>query len=389
MKTRFLLLLPLAVAAVAAVSRADEAPLPNNVVEALEAKLQKGEIKFSYAADGHGYLKNMLEALKISPDSQVLPFTKSSLQFDRISPGTPRAVYFNDDVAVGAVHPGGLIEIIANDRRGGIVFYTLDNKAAGTPHLQEESVRCVVCHGMINTVTPGWIVANIIATADGMPQIANPAHPFDITDQTRPFEDRWGGWYVTGASANMRHLGNVTAPDPQKPFELPTEGGHTLASLSGRFDPTHALKATSDIVALMTLEHQTGFINRVDVLNIKYSDAGLDDLIAYMTFANEAPLPGAVSGDSGFAADFAKRGPRDSKGRSLRTFELKTRLFRYPLSYMVYSTAFDALKPEIKDKLYPRLHDALKAKGADGADAIAILAATKPDLPDTWKQPSF
>ena len=230
--------------------------------------------------------------------------------------------------------------------------------------------------------TPGWIVANITATADGMPQIANPAHPFDITDQTRPFEDRWGGWYVTGTSENMRHLGNVTAPDPEKPFELPAEGGRTLASLSGRFDPAHALKATSDIVALMTLEHQTGFIDRLDVLNAKYSDAGLDDLVTYMTFANEVPLPGPISGDSGFTADFAKRGPSDSKGRSLRTFDLKTRLFRYPLSYMVYSTAFDALKPEIKDKLYRRLYDALKAKGADGDDAIAILAATKPDLPD-------
>ena len=383
MKTRFLLLPPLAMAAVAAVSRADEAPLPNNVVEALEAKLQKGEIKFSYAADGHGYLKNMLEALKISPDSQVLPFTKSSLQFDRISPGTPRAVYFNDDVAVGAVHPGGLIEIIANDRRGGIVFYTLDNKAPGTPHLQEESVRCVVCHGMINTVTPGWIVANITAVADGTPQIINPAHPFDLTDQTRPFEDRWGGWYVTGKTENMHHLGNITAPDPAKPFDLPE--GRTLASLSGRFDPAHALKPSSDIVALMTLEHQTGFINRLFAMNARYSDAALEDMVTYMTFGNEEPLPGPIAGDSGFAADFAKRGPSDSKGRSLRSFDLATRLFRYPLSYMVYSTAFGALKADIRDKLYRRLYDVLKAKGADGADAIAILAATKQGLPDYWK----
>jgi hypothetical protein len=386
MKLQFLFLLPLAVAAIAA-ARADDTP--TNVVQALEAKLEKGEVKFTYAPDGHGYLKSVLEALKVSPESQVLPFTKSSLQFDRISPATPRAVYFNDDVAVGSVHPGGLIEILANDRRGGLVFYTLDNSKTGTPRLQEESARCAVCHGLVNNVTPGWIVANITATADGMPQIANPAHPFDITDQTRPFEDRWGGWYVTGTSENMRHLGNVTAPDPQKPFELPAEGGRTLASLSGRFDPAHALKATSDIVALMTLEHQTGFIDRLDALNAKYSDAGLDDLVTYMTFANEVPLPGPIGGDSGFTADFAKRGPNDRKGRSLRTFDLKTRLFRYPLSYMVYTTAFDALKPEIKDKLYRRLYDALKTRGADGDDAIAILAATKPDLPDYWKQASF
>ena len=73
----------------------------------------------------------------------------------------------------------------------------------------------------------------------------------------------------------------------------------------------------------------------------------------------------------------------------MRAFDLKTRLFRYPLSYMIYSTAFEALTPDIKDKLYRRLYDTLKAKGADGADAIAILVATKPDLPDYWKQPSF
>ena len=104
-----------------------------------------------------------------------------------------------------------------------------------------------------------------------------------------------------------------------------------------------------------------------------------------MTFADEVPLPGPISGDSGFTADFAGRGPRDSQGRSLRSFDLKTRLFRYPLSYMIYSSAFDTLKPDIRDKLYRRLYDALKAKGADGSDAIAIAAATKPGLPDYWK----
>jgi len=231
---------------------------------------------------------------------------------------------------------------------------------------------------------PGLLGAGLrTAPADGEALAPAPPHPFDFTDQTRPFEDRWGGWYVSGTTQDMHHLGNVTAPDPGKPFDLPQ--GHTLASLSGRFDPAHALKPGSDIVALMTLEHQTGFINRLYVLNMRYSDAALDDLVQYMTFANEVPLPGPVAGDSGFTADFAKRGPQDNAGRSLRSFDLKTRLFRYPLSYMVYSTAFDTLKPEIRDKLYRRLYDALKAKGADGVEAIAILAQTKSGLPDTWR----
>ena len=145
----------------------------------------------------------------------------------------------------------------------------------------------------------------------------------------------------------------------------------------------------SDVVALLTLEHQTGFTNRAFALNVSFAEEDAQRLAEYMTFRGEVKLPSPVKGSSSFAGNFAAAGPRDAQGRSLRDFDLKTRLFRYPLSYMIYSTAFDALKPDIKDKLYRRLYDALKAKGADGNDAIAILAATKPDLPDTWKQPSF
>ena len=377
-----LLLLSVAVLFIAA-ALADDAP--NNPVEALEAQLEKGEVKLTYADDGHGYLKSLLDALNISPESQVLPFTRSSLQFDHINPQAPRAVYFNDEVSVGSVHEGGLIEIIANDRRGGISFYTLETGKTDKPKLEEEGSRCVTCHGIINTAAPGWIVANITATADGTPHFPDPAHPFDFTDQTRPFEDRWGGWYVTGQSPGMRHLGNITAPDPAKPFDLPAEGGQTLASLEGRFDLKQTLRSTSDILALMTLEHQTGFINRAYALNVQYSQHALDDLVAYMTFASEVGLPAPISGNSGFTAMFAARGPRDTKGRSLRDFGLKTRLFRYPLSYMLYSSAFDTIKPDIKARLYRKLYDVLRADGEDGAAAIAIAAATKPGLPEYWK----
>ena len=379
---RFWLLLPVGALFVAA-AWADDAP--TNPVGALETRLEKGDVKLTYAEDGHGYLTSLLGALNISPESQVLPFTRSSLQFDRINPQAPRAVYFNDEVAVGSVHTGGLIEVIANDRRGGIAFYTLETAKTDKPRLEEEGSRCVSCHGIINTAAPGWIVANITATADGTPHFPDPAHPFDFTDQTRPFEDRWGGWYVTGSAPIMRHLGNITAPDPAKPFDLPPEGGQTLASLEGRFDLKQTLRPTSDIVALMTLEHQTGFINRAYALNVQYSDHALDDLVAYMTYASEVKLPAPIHGNSGFTATFAARGPRDAQGRSLRDFDLKTRLFRYPLSYMLYSSVFDTLKPDIKALLYRKLYDALRADGETGAAAIAIAAATRPGLPDYWK----
>ena len=74
-----------------------------------------------------------------------------------------------------------------------------------------------------------------------------------------------------------------------------------------------------------------------------------------MLFRDEARLTDRIKGTSSFASDFAARGPRDSKGRSLRDFDLKTRLFRYPCSYLIYSRAFDSLPDEVKDHIYERL----------------------------------
>jgi hypothetical protein len=62
-----------------------------------------------------------------------------------------------------------------------------------------------------------------------------------------------------------------------------------------------------------------------------------------MLFVKEAPLTQPVSGTSGFAAEFSKQGTRDRKGRSLREIDLTRRLFRYPLSYLIYSESFDAM----------------------------------------------
>lgn len=383
---RFLLLAAWPLVAFPAPALAQDKPAPTNAIEALQAKLDSGEVKLTYEENGHGYLKSLLAALGISQDSQVLPFTRSSLQFDKISPKAPRAIFFNDDIAVGSVLRGQILEFLVNDKSGdGLAFYGFDANRSEKPRFVREEGRCSFCHAMTGRSSMGWMVADISANSTGEPYFTNPSQPFNFTDHRTPFEERWGGWYVTGTSGSMVHRGNVTAPDPYHPFDLPEKVGLNITDLSDKFDIKQVLQPTSDIVALMTLEHQTGFINRVYLLNKKYSDAGLDDLVAYMTFASEVPLPGPVSGNSGFTADFARRGPFDSKHRSLRSFDLETRLFHYPLSYMIYSTAFEALSPEIRDKLYRRLYDALKAKGTDGADAIAILAATKPGLPDYWK----
>jgi hypothetical protein len=121
-----------------------------------------------------------------------------------------------------------------------------------------------------------------------------------------------------------------------------------------------------------------------------------EELVRYLLFTDEAPLTDPVKGDSGFAEEFAARGPRDSKGRSLRDFDLQTRLFKYPCSYLIYSADFDALPEPAKGYVYRRLFEVLtgreqgpefaKLTGEDRRAILEILVATKPDLPPEWKE---
>ncbi|MHC5544150.1 hypothetical protein ACYOEI_38475, partial [Singulisphaera rosea] len=103
-----------------------------------------------------------------------------------------------------------------------------------------------------------------------------------------------------------------------------------------------------------------------------------------------------VAGTSDFAREFAARGPRDPRGRSLREFDLERRLFKYPCSYLVYSEAFDALPGPAKTYLYTRLLDVLTGRDTspafarlsadDRRNTLEILLATKPGLPEAWQK---
>jgi len=107
-----------------------------------------------------------------------------------------------------------------------------------------------------------------------------------------------------------------------------------------------------------------------------------------MLFVDEAPLPGRVEGSSNFAETFQAAGPSDARGRSLRDLQLDTRLMRYPLSYMIYSGAFDGLPPDARQLAYQRLREVLG--GTDTRehyahltpelrrDIVEILESTKP-----------
>lgn len=384
-------------------SRAQDKP-PSNAVEALQKQLDAGTASLDYAQDGHGYVPALLQAFHIPRDSQLLVLSASSLQFDRIGPRTPRALYYQDDVALGTVLDGRLIEVMATDRDSGVAFYTLDTAKSDKPRFERRTGECIICHGFASRWAPGMMVANMDTGPDGKPLNLDPAHLFRLTDQRTPFADRYGGWYVTGQTGAMPHRGNVTL-DPSDPLTLPP-GGLNLASISSRIEAARYLEPGSDIVSLLALEHQSGFVNLVTRINAQYHgldnpqvkpalratqediDFSIAELAKYMTFSDEVPLPSPVTGSSDFTREFAGRGPRDGQGRSLRQFDLKTRLFRYPLSYMIYSQSFDSLNPAAKTRLWRQVYDLLLQKGTDGAAAIAIVAATLPAHPDYWKAPN-
>ncbi len=401
----------LALVGVSALSSHAQDSSVTNIVEQLQRQLDSGTAKLSYSDDGHGYLPDLLRAFRIPRASQLLVFSASSLQFDRISQKTPRALYYQDDIAIGSVQDGRLIEIIATDKDSGIAFYTLDVAKTDRPKFVRRTSECVICHGFASRWAPGLMVANMDTGPKGALLNLAPMHIFRLTDDRTPFQDRYGGWYVTGNTGHMQHRGNVTL-DPENPSELPA-GGLNIASIADRADTNRYLERGSDIVSLLVLEHQAGFVNLITRINAQYRgldntnvvpalratkgdiEDSISELVRYMTFADEVPLPSPVKGSSAFADTFSQLGPRDPRERSLRDLDLETRVFRYPLSYMIYSQAFDTLNPAAKERVWRRLYDV--PAGADrspdaphidprgGAAAIAILAATKSGLPDYWK----
>jgi hypothetical protein len=387
---------------------------PDNVISRLQADLDAGRVKLNYD-EKFGYLPALLETLKIPVSSQVLTFAQNSLQRHRIRPQTPRAIYFSDDLFVGFVQGKGdgdhgptMLEIIATDPTLGVVFYTMSQEQANPPRLTRETNRCLTCHGGPRTRgVPGLLVLSVVPDPEGQPIRA--AGVFR-TDHSSPFSQRWGGWYVTGHHGKMTHLGNYVAPSSKKPKSLDNSAGLNVTDLSDRFDTKSYLSPHSDLIALLVLEHQIDAINYMTRVRFEYqlasagkgsaqrtSDA-IELLVKHLLFSGETKLSGPVSGTSGFTAEFAKRGPTDKSGRSLRQFDLKNRLFKYPLSYMIYSSAFNTLPAEAQAATYRRLWEILTADdpgpdyahltAEDKSAILAIVRETIPSVPKFWTAPS-
>jgi hypothetical protein len=368
----------------------------------LEQKLESGKTKLDYAANGWGYLPAVLKQLDINIDSQVLVFSRTSIQNQRISPRTPRAIYFNDDTAVGFVQGGEVLELSAIDPKQGAVFYSLDTEKSTKPEFARRD-DCLRCHQGAPTMgIPGILVSSVHPVND--PEARESHGSAFITDGRTSFAERWGGWYVTGTHGSQVHLGNnPQLTDPLNPGRAVKEGTQNVTSLAEFFDTSRYLAPTSDIVALLTLEHQTRMTNLMTRIGWdarialregkgKLEDAArdringeIDELVGYMTFADEEPLKQPVTGVSTFTKTFTARGPRDATGRSLRDFDLKTRLFRYPVSYMVYSAAFDGMPGVVRERVYQRLYDGIAGiSPSDRQAVLEIVRATKPNLPGYW-----
>lgn len=359
------------------------APTKDPVVK-LQKLLDAGELKLKHD-DHYGYLPAVLDALNVPKSSQMLVFSQTSFQLRKIAPSHPRAVYFGDDTYVGWVQDGDVLEMSTVDPQQGAVFYTLDQTEDPKPRFVRDRGQCITCHATSRTQgVPGHLVRSVFPDDNGRPLLGSGTY---VTDHRSPFEQRWGGWYVSGTHGTMRHMGNAIARDRRNPEDLDREAASNLTDLSKLVNVKPYLSPHSDLVALMVMEHQSQMHNFITFANyearssLHYDgvmnkaldrpegyqsdtttrrlDKASEKLVQYMLFANEFTLTSPVQGMSDFAAEFATQGIRDSNGRSLREFDLQQRLFKYPCSYLIYSEAFLSLPQPIKQRVYGRLCEVL------------------------------
>ena len=384
---------------------------PNNVVVDVNRRLQNGELQFAY--DGRsGYLQSALAALQLPIDSQLLVFSRTSLQGRRIGEQNPRALYFNDRVALGWVRGGDLLEVAAHDQTNGIVFYSLEQKAPETasaaPQFKREFI-CLGCHMTGNTLNVPGLLMFSTTRAEPTQFSGIPRH----IDQTDSLNKRFGGWFVTGSAGSVAHMGNQAAALDARPTR-------EIATVDGLFDAEGYRTLSSDIVAHLVLTHQAGMVNLLtragwearaadpkqhapftsspeqDARIAAVMDGIASEVVDYLLFVDEAKLTDKVHGTSGFAERFSASGPKDRKGRSLYELDLTRRLMKYPCSYLIYSPAFDALPPMVKEPVYKRMWAILSGQeqdqryravlsNADRQAIVEILRDTKKDLPSYFQ----
>ncbi len=393
---------------------------PDNRVSALQRKIDAGRFTLKHD-DQQGYLASVLRGLDVPVESQVLVFSKTSMQIRHISPRTPRAIYFNDDVYVGFCRSGEVLEISVADPQLGTVFYTMFQEQTEEPKFERRGGHCLVCHSSSRTGgVPGHVMRSLYVDSHGTPIMSAASRR---VDDATPMEKRWGGWYVTGTHGSQTHLGNLFVAGRRVFEPVDNANGQNVQELDSRFEVGSYLSPHSDIVALMVLEHQilvhnlltrTSFETRQalakqESMNVKLGNppdtrlesttrriqSVCEDLVEALLFVGEEKLAEPIVGTSGFTHTFPESGPRDRSGRSLRNLDLKTRLARYPCSYLVHSHAFNELPNEAKEYVWRRLWEVLSGKDPsekfahlsvdDRRAIVEILRETLTELPNYWQ----
>jgi hypothetical protein len=370
---------------------------PSNRIERLQERIDRGQVVLEHAG-GTGYLAALLRELEVPVSSQMLVFSKTSLQLQKISPRSPRAIYFSDDMYIGFCQRGDVLEISAVDPMLGTVFYTLSQKKEDhPPRFQRQVENCLVCHSSSRTENvPGHLVRSLLVASSGHPILSAGSR---IVNHTTPISDRWGGWYVTGKPNGWKHQGNHWVEGDQQPTQRDAVGGNRQ-SLEGLLATDRYLTPHSDVVALLLLEHQVLVHNRIaaaqfttrqalaynammnDLLEqpkegmlestTRRIESAGEKLLEAILMTGEAALPEAVEGTSTFTDDFQKLAKRDSHGRSLRDLDLHVRLFRHPCSYLIDSEAFRALPEPMQEYFWKRMDRVLA--GEDSSPSFQHLS---------------
>ncbi len=371
-------------------------------VAILAAKINSGEFKLAYEPN-QGYLRSLLDLLHVSKSSQILVFSKTSIQSAYISPQSPRAVYFNDRTYVGWIRGAPNLEFASIDPKIGPIFYTLANEPAQKPRLVRQTDECLQCHNSSLTGNvPGFLARSVYAGPDGTPKLAGGSYN---TTPASPIKERWGGWYVTGVHGDQRHMGNEVARGDYQNPTLDTEKGANVTRLNGYFDVEAYLTPHSDIVALMVAEQQMRIQNLItkasyqtekaiqdakELRKFGFTEAHVaestrdriknvcDPLVLALTDADEAPLTSPIKGTSKFTETFSASAPADQKGRRLSELDLTSRLMKYPCSPMIYSPSFAALPSEARDYVLQHLKKLLSGRDRSAQIALKILSETLP-----------
>ncbi len=366
---------------------------PSDRIASLQARIDAGEASLEFDARD-GFLHSVLAALDIDPASQVLVFSKTSLNTANISPRTPRAIYFNDDTYVARVPGAGMLEIASMDPELGPLFYVLEEQPVTRVQFDRQTVQCLRCHDSL-TLTGGGVPRFILGSGyiDTRGNLVS-HEGWILTNQETPLRFRWGGWYVTGQHARQPHLGNIIVKDPATLMDLENLRVYNLDSLEDLIEAALYPRMSSDIVALMILEHQVHVQNLITRVNYdtrmaieadrrrfdtddrpsgptiteetkSLIEAAAEPLVQALLFAGEPALESPIKGSSEFRMSFERRSQTDTDGRSFRQLDLRTRLFRYPLSYLIDSPAFHGLPDIVRGRVLMRV--------------VALLSTEQPD----------